>query len=329
MIEYTQNESVQNGTNIDIDNNSSTSELENGLGQISVFETDDGIVIEHHVTARERLYNEYSKFAVKTAQSTIEMCRIVFEAKNTLAKSEYDCFLKDVGRKSEDSTVRKFLAIGERYDDLIAATNLLPSSWTSIYEITQIPPDVFMAMVAMGESMAHLTGAQLKLLRGNDSSDKSSKPDTSPATPTMPSASVTAPALPSVSKDTEVSVDAASDEQTDEHTDAHDAANSSVSCASETVSDSTVSIDTAPEKSGQDFEASAASVMLERVSQSASLNVEAAAEDEHSDEPYSVVIRFNRKPSDEAMYAIADSLTTLFRKHRIEAEISTTREKAI
>ena len=313
-------ETVLNGTNKQVDTS---------LGQIRLIETNSGLTIEHHVTKRERLYSEYSNFAVKTAQSTVEMCRVVFEAKKTLSSSEYSDFLNDIGHKSETSTIRKYLAIGEQYDKLIQYTNLLPSSWTSIYEITQIPPDVFMAMVAMGESMAHLTGAQLKLLRGNDSSDKPSKPDTSPATPTMPSACVTAPVSASVSNDTELSVAAASDEKSDDYADAHDAANSSVSCASETVSDSTKSTDTSPEEPGQDFEASATSVMLERVSQSASFNVEAAAEDEHSDEPYSVVIRFNRKPSDEAMYAVADSLTSLFRKHRIDAEISTTREKAI
>ena len=106
------------------------------------------------------------KFAVKTAQSTVEMCRVIYEAKESLDKSEYASFLKDIGRKPDDSTVRKYLAIGERYADLIAYANLLPSSWTSIYEITQLPADSFMAMVATGESMANLTGAQLKLLKG-------------------------------------------------------------------------------------------------------------------------------------------------------------------
>ena len=108
--------------------------------------------------------SEYSKFAVKTAQSTVEMCRVIFEAKKSLEKSEYIRLLNDVGHKSEDSTIRKYLAIGERYDDLIACTNLLPSSWTSIYQITQIPAESFMAMVATGNSMANLTGAQIKIL---------------------------------------------------------------------------------------------------------------------------------------------------------------------
>ena len=157
-------ENVQNGTNMDHESDASMSDIEQGLGQIRVLETNDGLVVRHFVSARERFFSEYSKFAVKTAQSTVEMCRVIFEAKKSLEKSEYIRLLNDVGHKSEDSTIRKYLAIGERYDDLIACTNLLPSSWTSIYQITQIPAESFMAMVATGNSMANLTGAQIKIL---------------------------------------------------------------------------------------------------------------------------------------------------------------------
>ena len=157
-------ETVQNGTNMTHDSNASMSDIEQGLGQIRVLETNDGLVVRHFVSARERFFSEYSKFAVKTAQSTVEMCRVIFEAKKSLEKSEYIRLLNDVGHKSEDSTIRKYLAIGERYDDLIACTDLLPSSWTSIHKITQIPAESFMAMVATGNSMVNLTGAQIKIL---------------------------------------------------------------------------------------------------------------------------------------------------------------------
>ena len=164
MSNDTKNELVQNGTAMDHDGDASASDIEQGLGQIRVLETNDGLVVRHFVSVRERFFSEYSKFAVKTAQSTVEMCRVIFEAKKSLEKSEYIRLLNDVGHKSEDSTIRKYLAIGERYDDLIACTNLLPSSWTSIYQITQIPAESFMAMVATGNSMANLTGAQIKIL---------------------------------------------------------------------------------------------------------------------------------------------------------------------
>ena len=157
-------ETAKNGTNMTHDSNASMSDIEQGLGQIRVLETNDGLVVRHFVSARERFFSEYSKFAVKTAQSTVEMCRVIFEAKKSLEKSEYIRLLNDVGHKSEDSTIRKYLAIGGRYDDLIACTNLLPSSWTNIHKLTQIPAESFMAMVATGNSMVNLTGAQIKIL---------------------------------------------------------------------------------------------------------------------------------------------------------------------
>jgi hypothetical protein len=146
---------VLNRTNMKINGN---------LGQIRVLETENGIVVEHHITERERLYSEYSNFAVKTAQSTVEMCRVVFEAKNSLTKDEYLSFLKDIGHKSETSTIRKYLAIGEQYDKLIQYTDLLPNSWTSIYMITQLSSETFDALAMTDTDMSVMSGKQIKSL---------------------------------------------------------------------------------------------------------------------------------------------------------------------
>jgi membrane-associated HD superfamily phosphohydrolase len=149
------NETVLNGTNKQVDTS---------LGQIRLIETNSGLTIEHHVTKRERLYSEYSNFAVKTAQSTVEMCRVVSEAKKTLSSSEYSEFLNDIGHKSETSTIRKYLAIGEQYDKLIQYTNLLPNSWTSIYTITQLSSDTFDALAATDTDMSKMSGKEIKTL---------------------------------------------------------------------------------------------------------------------------------------------------------------------
>jgi membrane-associated HD superfamily phosphohydrolase len=148
-------ETVLNGTNEQVDTS---------LGQIRLIETNSGLTIEHHVTKRERLYSEYSNFAVKTAQSTVEMCRVVSEAKKTLSSSEYSEFLNDIGHKSETSTIRKYLAIGEQYDKLIQYTNLLPNSWTSIYTITQLSSDTFDALAATDTDMSKMSGKEIKNL---------------------------------------------------------------------------------------------------------------------------------------------------------------------
>ncbi|TXG75796.1 hypothetical protein E6Q11_06680 [Candidatus Dojkabacteria bacterium] len=148
-------ENVLNRTNCEFDSN---------LGQIRVLETESGLVIKHHVTERERLYSEYSNFAVKTAQATVEMCRVVYEAKNGLSSSEYSDFLKDIGHKGETSTIRKYLAIGSQYDKLIQYTNLLPNSWTSIYTITQLSSDTFDALATTDTDMSKMSGKEIKSL---------------------------------------------------------------------------------------------------------------------------------------------------------------------
>ena len=243
------------------------------------------------------------------------MCRVVYEAKKSLQKSEYDSFLLDIGRKTEDSTIRKYLAIGERYDDLIAYTNLLPASWTSIYEITQLPAESFMAMVAMGESMANLTGAQLKLLRGVNASNKT----VISTVPTMPSTNVKRSA--SVDTDeTKQSVDSDSASAAVESTDALISAQTTVSVTSDAISRDDEDADSS---SDNEFAQQATTSLLERVSQNASLTVdEDDLEVVDEEEPFELFIRFPSKPNVDAMFAIVKSVESICYKHDIKVDVS-------
>ena len=51
-------ETVQNGTTMDHESDVSMSDIEQGLGQIRVFETENEIVVTHYVSARERFFSE-------------------------------------------------------------------------------------------------------------------------------------------------------------------------------------------------------------------------------------------------------------------------------
>ena len=308
-------ENVQNGTNLIQGSRASASDIEQGIGRIRVIETGDGLVMTHFVTARERFYSEYSKFAVKTAQSTVEMCRVVYEAKKSLDKSEYASFLQDIGRKTEDSTIRKYLAIGERYDDLIAYTNLLPSSWTSIYEITQLPAESFMAMVTLGESMANLTGAQIKRLKGVNASNNSVKPTVS----TMPSTNVKL-STSAAANESEQSVDSDSTDATSESADAPICTHTTVSVTSDASSRDDEDSDSS---SDNEFAQQATSSLLERVSQNANLAVEADdLEVVDEDEPFELFIRFPSKPTVDALFAIVKSVEGICYKHDVKVNFS-------
>jgi len=317
-------ENVQNGTNLSQGNSASASDIEQGLGRIRVIETDEGLVMTHFVTARERFYSEYSQFAVKTAQSTVEMCRVVYEAKKSLDKSEYASFLQDIGRKTEDSTIRKYLAIGERYDDLIAYTNLLPASWTNMYEVIQLPAESFMAMVTMGESMANLTGAQIKRLKSVNTSDKT----VDSTVPSMPSTTVKR----SASVDTNESEQAVDSESADSKVKSTDALISAHTTDSASSDASSRDDEDSDSSSDNEFAQQATSSLLERVSQNANLTVEANDSDfvdEESDQPYDIVIKFNSRPSDTAISAIVDALLSVFRKHNVDAAVVSAKEQAV
>lgn len=106
----------------------------------------------------------FNSFAVKTAQSTLEMCRVVYEAKTDLEAKDFEKFCEAIARSHEDSTIRKYLAIGARYNEFIAYADRMPNSWTSIYLITTIPSDKLLEMINDAKSLKNLTAQQIKKL---------------------------------------------------------------------------------------------------------------------------------------------------------------------
>lgn len=105
---------------------------------------------------------EFNCLSAKTALATLEMCKVVSEAKDELEDEEFVKFCETIGQKASYSTIRKYLAIGDRYDAFIAYADRLPNSWTSIYLITQIPSEQFDEVLKEMTSLKHLTAAQIK-----------------------------------------------------------------------------------------------------------------------------------------------------------------------
>ena len=275
-------------------------DVQNGTSSL-VDAVNSDISITKFTTDRERFLSEYTAFAVKTAKSTVEMCRVVHEAKTQLAKYEYLRFLRDIHHSSEDSTIRKYLAIGERYDRLIQHTNLLPSSWTSIYEITQIPSDVFDALVSSGSSMANLKGAQIKLLK--DTNKKSADPvkpddaadsvDVIASTDQTTTDSVPDPVVPDVAVTPETPAVTITAEPT-----------------------ATDAIDDSCDDSAAEFAHAqqATASLLDRVSQK-------SVSDVTVDEPYEIVIRFNKKPTDDAWWDLLEEIDNIVDKHSFQVQV--------
>ena len=97
----------------------------------------------------------------KTARATLDMCRVVYEARNALDNYQFENFCKEVGYRDGSSTIRKFIAIGKVYPRFIGLADQLPHAWTTLYQITQIPADEFDSYLKFGKRLDELKGKRL------------------------------------------------------------------------------------------------------------------------------------------------------------------------
>lgn len=116
---------------------------------------------------RAHYVGEFKRGIEKTARSTLETCRVVYEASRMLDSYEFQNFCKEIGYRDSSSTIRKFIAIGKVYPRFIQYAEQLPGSWTNIYQITQIPADHFEEMLKNGQRLDQLKGSRLQTLIGN------------------------------------------------------------------------------------------------------------------------------------------------------------------
>lgn len=123
------------------------------------------------------LVEKFQTHARKTAESILEMGKIVFEAKK-LADYEFSFFCISIGFDRSSPTIRKFEKIGEKYDLLISKSKSLPSSWTTIYDVAVLGNEVIEDYVNNGSINQATSAKELKTLLGKNKivDEKATKP---------------------------------------------------------------------------------------------------------------------------------------------------------
>ena len=118
---------------------------------------------DENLVKRERSFyvQEFKRGVEKTARATLETCRVVYEASRVLDNYQFTNFCNEVGYRDGSSSIRKFIAIGKVYPRFIQYADQLPSAWTAIYQITQIPADEFDAYIKHGKRLDQLKGKRL------------------------------------------------------------------------------------------------------------------------------------------------------------------------
>jgi hypothetical protein len=89
-----------------------------------------------NVTAQE-FVNEYKQFTRKSAESSVEMARVVYSAKLNLSPEGFDEFCTMIGYEASASTISKMVTIGSRFGIFSKYYEQLPVQWTTLYHIAK------------------------------------------------------------------------------------------------------------------------------------------------------------------------------------------------
>lgn len=116
------------------------------------------------------LVEKFQSYARKTAESILEMAKVVIEAKK-LDSEGFGSFCKEIGFNPKSSTIRKFIQIGDKYELLISRSNKLPTNWTTIYEISKLTSDQIIELIENGKINQMVLGSTIKQLN-NTKTDK-------------------------------------------------------------------------------------------------------------------------------------------------------------
>ena len=123
-------------------------------------------------------YQEYTR---NTVENILKLSSMIVEMKEKeksgeLDKTDMNYFCFKVGLKRDGSTFRKFEQIGKQSDLFQKYIDKLPDSYTVLYEITTLDPDLFEELMVNNDIHSYVTLKDIKRL-GNKLSTSSPNPE--------------------------------------------------------------------------------------------------------------------------------------------------------
>ncbi len=125
--------------------------------------TKDQLESSEKAVSGSEMFHLYAK---RTAESVLNMAKVVLDMKSELKGWEFAQFCDLIGYDPKSSAIRKFVAIAVKYSYLIARADKLPSSWTTIYQISRLSEDEIGQKIDKGLINSKLMGANVQRLLG-------------------------------------------------------------------------------------------------------------------------------------------------------------------
>jgi hypothetical protein len=104
---------------------------------------------------------QLNSLSSNTAKLIIETAAILVEAKQELNKDDYSAFLTQTKYDKNSSAIRKLEVIGHAQSRLKAISELLPCSWTTIYQVASLNIRDFDVLVAGKHLHPLITSAEI------------------------------------------------------------------------------------------------------------------------------------------------------------------------
>ena len=112
---------------------------------------------------------KYRGLTRSTVEHILQLSECVVDIKQKEKSGELNCydiqyFCHSVGITEKGSTFRKFMCIGQRVEDFRHYLDKLPNSYTVLYEITTLDPDLFEQLMTSNQLHSYVTLKDVKLL---------------------------------------------------------------------------------------------------------------------------------------------------------------------
>lgn len=140
---------------------------ENNIAELNAIAvvTESGFLIPKFVA-------QFKQYARKSTESTLEMARIITEAKAQLSKNDFRIFCTEIGFDKGDAFISKMKKIGGRYELFSQHLDKLPVAMSTLYGLASISVEDFETGIGLGTIHAQMTARELEQIAPNAQSNQ-------------------------------------------------------------------------------------------------------------------------------------------------------------
>ena len=119
--------------------------------------------------------NQYRHYAKKTVESVILLGKTVFDADKFLSQDDFITFCDEVKLYPNGPTYRKLRTIGKMSNRFTDHYDVLPSSWTTVYELAKMKNSEFNKLIDGNVLHKEVTSKEIKNALDENNNEKKEK----------------------------------------------------------------------------------------------------------------------------------------------------------